>query len=265
MRLFMGIMCVFFTFIAHASRLQNSIQYLTPLGPDVGFLIENPSSNKMTFNLNVKPKACPSLGLDSMKLRGSMSSIDSYGEIEANDFMVAYYSLGTYNYNTPCLLDVYLETIVNGEIEEISITLDTNHSPNGKKLNNKVKGIKTPLIIKHSFKRMNETHYELTLLLQNRSLKSQLIELERIEIDCKSGDVFLKQTDNFPDGIKNGRSEIKEQSWRAYKIIYKSSKESFNCTSTAIFSGTSHEVLNYSFQIEKKIKTYMDAPGESRQ
>jgi hypothetical protein len=249
MRLFMGIMCVFFTFIAHASRLQNSIQYLTPLGPDVGFLIENPSSNKMTFNLNVKPKACPSLGLDSMKLRGSMSSIDSYGEIEANDFMVAYYSLGTYNYNTPCLLDVYLETIVNGEIEETSITLDTNHSPNGKKLNNKAKGIKTPLIIKHSFKRMNETHYELT----------------RIEIDCKSGDVFLKQTDNFPDGIKNGRSEIKEQSWRAYKIIYKSSKESFNCTSTAIFSGTSHEVLNYSFQIEKKIKTYMDAPGESRQ
>lgn len=237
MRLLIGALFVTFAFTAKAEKLQSSVQHLTSLGPDVGFLVENPTSEKMRFSLNVIAKDCPTLGLDSMKLRGSMSSIDSYGEIQANDFMVAYYSLGTYNYKTPCLLNVYLETIVGKEINEISFILDTSNFSNNKKEGSKNKSIEAPLHVKHSFKRMNDTHYELTLLFQNQSSSSKFVELERVKIDCEYGDVFLKQTDNFPDGIKNGRSEINEHSWRAYKVIYESTKQPFNCSSTATFSG----------------------------
>lgn len=246
MRLLIGVIFVTFTFTTKAEKLQSSVQYLTSLGPDVGFLVENPTSEKMRFSLNVIPKDCPTLGLDSMKLRGSMSSIDSYGEIQANDFMVAYYSLGTYNYKTPCLLNVYLETIVGKETIETSFILDTLNSSNHKKEGSKNKSIEAPLDVKHSFKRMNDTHYELTLLFQNRSSSSKLVELERLKIDCENGDVFIKQTDNFPDGIKNGRSEIKGHSWRAYKVIYESTKQPFNCSSTATFSGA----LPYTFLIK---------------
>ncbi len=247
MRLLIGVFLVTFTFTTKAEKLQTSVQNLTSLGPDVGFLVENPTSEKMRFSLNIIPKGCPTLGLDSMKLRGSMSSIDSYGEIQANDFMVAYYSLGTYNYKTPCLLNVYLETIVGKERIETSFILDTLNSSNHKKEGSKNKSIEAPLHIKHSFKRMNDTNYELTLLFQNRSSSSKLVELEKLKINCENGDVFIRQTDNFPDGIKNGRSEIKAHSWRAYKIIYGSSKQPFNCSSTATFRGAPP----YTFLIKK--------------
>ena len=250
MRLLIGVLFFTCTFTAKAEKVLSSVQHLTSLGPDVGFLVENPTSEKMRFSLNIVPKDCPTLGLDSMKLRGSMSSIDSYGEIQANDFMVAYYSLGTYNYKTPCLLNVYLETIVGKEINETSFVLDTSNLRNVKKEGGESKIIEAPLHVKHSFKRMNDTHYELTLLIQNRSSSPKLVELERVQINCESGDVFLKQTDNFPDGIKNGRSEINEQSWRAYKVIYESTKEPFNCSSSATFKGAPP----YTFLIESSLK-----------
>jgi hypothetical protein len=254
MRLLIGIVFFTFAFIAKAEILQSSVQDLTALSPDVGFLVENPTSDKMHFILNVIPKDCPSLGLDSMKLRGSMSSIDSKGEIQANDFMVAYYSLGYYNYKTPCILESYLHTTVGEEINEASLIIDTSSFNNEKTdvhINN---GIEVPIQIKHSFKRMNNTHYELTLLLQNRSNSPKLVELRRLKIDCESGDVFIKQTDNFPDGIKNGRSEIKEQSWRAYKVVYESTEQPFNCSSTATFDGASP----YKFNIKNYFKSKSD-------
>jgi len=250
MRLSILLFFVTFAFVVQAQKIQSSVQHITYLGPDVGFLVENLTSEKMHFSLNVIPQDCSKLGLDSMKLRGSMSSIDNYGEIQANDFMVVYYSLGAYNYKTPCLLNVYLETIVGKEIKETSFLLDTSDALDDKEKVNENQRIEVPVHVRNSFKRMNDTHYELTLLLQNHNSSPKLVELKRLQISCEYGDVFIKQTDNFLDGIKNGRSVIKGMSWRAYKVIYESTKEPFKCSSTATFKG----VPPYTFKIENSLK-----------
>ena len=245
MRALIGMIFLLISCVTKAQELQISIQDITALGPDVGFLIENKTSEEMSFILNVIPRDCPELGLDIMSLKKSMSHIDSKGQIRPNDFMAAYYSLGTYNYKAPCVLDVYLETISGKTRKESSVLLNVTPLPVENSLYSN-RDLDIPLSIKHSLKEMNDTHHELTLLLENRGHISKLVELKRLSIDCESGDVYIKQTDNFPDGIKNGRSEVKAMSWRAYKTTLVSTDLSFTCSVNASFEGA----FPYNFRIE---------------
>ena len=250
MKFLIGIALISISISINASNFEVNIQEISPFGPDIGFLLENTTTEKMDFSLVVIPEGCSSLESDFMNLRGSMSTIDSFGTISPKDYMVAYYSLATYNLKPPCLIKIQTETVVGDTRIENSYIVDVSKTTHKSGKTPQAHTVKKPIQIRHSLKRMNTKHYELTLLLQNHNLFTQLVQLDRLDFNCELGDVYIKQTDNFPDGIKNGRSAIIGNSWRAYKIILLSNGQNFRCSSQVILTSDLTTKESYSFSIE---------------
>lgn len=239
----------------YAYNVKANLQDVTFFGSDLGVLIENTTSKDFYFTLYIEDEGCKPLGINSLKLRRSMSSLDHEGVVKANDFMAAYFTLGSYNLKGPCTIKANVEQIKNGISTNEIFIFDINSDD---KLYNTLQypepDNQKKLKFKHSFKRMNKTHYELSLLVENPNLNSILVELSRLDLICGVGDLFVKQTNNLLDGIKNGRSVVQGLGWRAYKIIYKNDGEDFNCKVMSMFRKSNKEFIDYSFSIETPSK-----------
>jgi len=250
MRRFVFALVIMFAAQSKAANIKYDVNNLTPLGPDIGVLIENDGNIAVRYMLSFVPKNCDALGLNALRIKHSISSIDWRGEILPNDFMVAYYSLGSYNIKIPCSVKIGIATSsgVEEKYKEVTLSLDTFDIP-GTDLEVGANNISS-IEISHSFKRISKKAYELTLLLKNPSSSPRLVELERLELDCARGDLYIAQTDNYNDGIKNGRFVLKGNGWRAYKIVYRSNTEKFKCKGYALLDDWSKGAEKHIFEIE---------------
>ncbi len=210
--------------------LDVDVFYHTPLGPDIGVLLKNTSKDDVNFTILYTPQNCKKLGLGIFQKIRTGSHVDISGVIQSGDFRTDYYSLGTVGFSVPCKVKIGVEIIDSlgkSEIFEQMINVDPEESRNFK---GKYENIQQ-MEIKHNFIKMNETHFQYTLLIENMDDEEvYYVELSSVKVHCSKGNLLYQSTGNFPDGISNGRGAITSKSWRAYKFIFGSDTPTFSCT-----------------------------------
>lgn len=256
---YLTVLLIMYSQSIYAYNVKVNLQDVTFFGSDLGVLIENTTSKDLYFTLYIQKEGCKPLGINRLQLKGSLSDLDHRGFIKANDFMAAYYTLGSYNLKGPCTIKANVEKIKNGISTIERFIFDINSDD---KLYNTLQypepDNQKKLKFKHSFKRMNKTRYELSLLIENPNLNSILLELSRLDLICSVGDLFVKQTNNLLDGIKNGKSVIQGLGWRAYKIIYRNDGEDFNCKVRSMFLKSNKKTIEYNLSIDTPPPRYKE-------
>jgi hypothetical protein len=223
--------------------------YLTPLGPDVGILLKNNSDGDIRFNTTFIPQKCKRLGIDTLNIVSSMSSIDSTGFVASGGFMAAYYSLQAADYAVPCVVKVFIGTIDSSNesrMFEKSVRVDIAEL----RMAEGSYGETAKLTINYSLKKMNNSHLEFTLLLENPTAQPNFVEMTDIKSHCDKGNLTYKRTGNYPDGISNGRGVIFPNSWRAYKFIFKRDPVVLSCAINVMLTDINGIELHRTFKLD---------------
>lgn len=224
-----------------AKDISVDVFYQTPLGPDIGVLLQNNSKDDTNFLISFIPQNCNKFGLSKLhKIRNS-STIDNSGVIQSGNFRTSYYSLGALNYSAPCKVKVTIETIDKTDKPQIYETVINVSHEKIQDFRGRYGNLKN-LKLSNNFIRMNKTHFQYSILVENKDDEEvYLVELSSVTVNCSKGNLVYLSTGNFPDGISNGRGVIEANSWRAYKFIFKSNDPTFSCSIITELSDIIHQ------------------------